>query len=186
MSLVNPPKNKKVLGCKWVFKRKTDGSNVRYKARLVAKGYSQVQGVDFNDVFSPVVKHTSIRLLLGIVASKNLELEQMDVKTAFLMAIWEEIFMSQPEGLPDFENLTEPQTEPTRVCRLNKSLYGLKQSPRQWYKKFDAFMVSVNFSRSNYDSCVYLKKLDDGSLCIYFFMWMTFLLRRPIWGKLSG
>jgi len=149
---------------------------VHYKARLVAKGYSQVQGVDFNEVFFPVMKYTSIRLLLGIVASKNLELEQMDVKTAFLHGdLEEEIFMSQPEGLPDFENLTEPQTEPTRVCQLNKSVYGPKQSPRQWYKKFDAFMVSINFSRSNYDSCVYLKKLDDGSF-VYLLLYVDDIL----------
>jgi ATP-binding cassette subfamily B (MDR/TAP) protein 1 len=83
--------------------------------------------------------------------------------------------MSQPEGLPNFENLTEPQTEPTRVCRLNKSLYGLKQSPRQWYKKFNAFMVSVNFSRSNYDSCVYLKELDDESF-VYLLLYVDDIL----------
>jgi hypothetical protein len=124
-------KSKKVIGCKWVFKRKTDGSNVRYKARLVAKGYSQVQGVDFNEVFSPVVKRTSIRVLLALVASKNLELEQMDVKTAFLHGdLEEEIFMCQPEGLPELEKLAEPNRDPNskfpRVCRLKKSLYGLK------------------------------------------------------------
>ena len=97
-SLVELPKSKKVIGCKWVFKRKTDGSNARYKARLVAKGYSQVQGVDFNEVFSPVVKHMSISVLLALVASKNLELEQMDVKTAFLHGdLEEEIFMCQPK-----------------------------------------------------------------------------------------
>ncbi|KAA3477583.1 Retrovirus-related Pol polyprotein from transposon TNT 1-94 [Gossypium australe] len=84
--LVKPPTRKKIIGCKWVFKKKKglDQGNTRYKVRLVAKGYNQVEGVDFHDVFSLVVNHTSIRALLALVASNNLELEQLDVKTAIL------------------------------------------------------------------------------------------------------
>jgi len=92
-TLVKPPSGKKIVGCKWVFKKKVDGSrpkSFRYKARLVAKGYSQVQGVDFNEVFSPVFKHTSIRVLLSLVTIKDFELEQLDVKTAFLHGDLEE------------------------------------------------------------------------------------------------
>ncbi|KAG8486717.1 hypothetical protein CXB51_020156 [Gossypium anomalum] len=101
------------------------------KARLVAKGYSQVPGVDFTDVFSPVVKHSSIRALLGIVAMHDLELEQLDVKTAFLHGeLEEDIYMQQPEGFTVSE-------KEDYVCLLKKSLYGLKQSPRQWYKRFN-------------------------------------------------
>ncbi|KAG8472304.1 hypothetical protein CXB51_034358 [Gossypium anomalum] len=101
------------------------------KARLVAKGYSQVPGVDFTDVFSPVVKHSSIRALLGIVAMYDLELEQLDVKTAFLHGeLEEDIYMQQPEGFTVSE-------KEDYVCLLKKSLYGLKQSPRQWYKRFN-------------------------------------------------
>ena len=100
--LVKPPKDKKIVGCKWVFKRKESSpgdEGVKYKARLVAKGYSQVPGVDFNEVFSPVVKHCSIRVLLALVAMFDLELEQLDVKTAFLHGDLEElIYMQQPEG----------------------------------------------------------------------------------------
>jgi len=96
----------------------------RYKARLVAKGFSQIPGVDYNDVFSPVLKHSSIRTFFGIVAMHNLELEQLDVKTAFLHGeLDEEIYMEQPEGF------IEPGKE-AFVCKLKKSLYGLKQSPR--------------------------------------------------------
>ena len=102
--------------------------------------------MDFNEVFSPVVKHTSIRVLLSLVAIKDLKLEQLDVKTAFLHGdLEEQIYMKQPEGF-------EVVGKENHVCLLKKSLYGLKQSPRQWYKKFDSFKVSINFSHSNYDS----------------------------------
>ena len=95
--LVKLPKGKKVVRCKWVFKKKEETLGVeepRYKARLVTKGYSQIPGVDFTDVFSPVVKHSSIRALLGIMAMHDLELEQLDVKTAFLHGeLEEDIYM---------------------------------------------------------------------------------------------
>ena len=98
---------------------------VRYKTRLVAKGYLQREGINFSKVFSPVVRHTSIRILLSIVAAQDLELEQMDVKTAFLHGQLDEtIYMEQPPGF------REPGSE-GKVCLLQKSLYGLKQSPRQ-------------------------------------------------------
>ncbi|KAH7550154.1 hypothetical protein JRO89_XS13G0144400 [Xanthoceras sorbifolium] len=170
--LVKPPKDKKIVGCKWVFKRKEGIPGVedaKYKARLVAKGYSQVHGVDFNDVFSPVVKHSSIRVLLALVAMHNLELEQLDVKTAFLHGELEEtIYMQQPEGF-------EIEGKKDHVCLLKKSLYGLKQSPRQWYKRFDSFMVGHGYSRSQYDSCVYFRKLKDGSF-VYLLLYVDDML----------
>ncbi|KAL5740548.1 hypothetical protein ACOSQ2_029728 [Xanthoceras sorbifolium] len=170
--LVKPPKDKKIVGCKWVFKRKEGIPGVedaKYKARLVAKGYSQVHGVDFNDVFSPVVKHSSIRVLLALVAMHNLELEQLDVKTAFLYGELEEtIYMQQPEGF-------EIEGKKDHVCLLKKLLYGLKQSPRQWYKRFDSFMVGHGYSRSQYDSCVYLRKLKDGSF-VYLLLYVDDML----------
>uniref|UniRef100_A0A2N9FA36 CCHC-type domain-containing protein n=1 Tax=Fagus sylvatica TaxID=28930 RepID=A0A2N9FA36_FAGSY len=129
----------------------------RFKARLVAKGYSQRHGIDYDEVFSPVVRHTSIRAVLALVADQDLELEQLDVKTAFLHGnLEEEIFMVQPEGFkqPGTENL---------VCRLKKSLYGLKQSPRQWYKRFDSYMIQIGYTRCEYDCCVYVRILEDGS-----------------------
>jgi hypothetical protein len=125
--LVKLPKNKKPIRCKWIFKRKegiSPNEPARYKARLVAKGYSQILGTDYNDVFSLVVKHSSIHTLFSIVAMHDYELEQLDVKTAFLHGeLEEDIYMNQSEGFVILgkENL---------VCRLKKSLYGLKQSPR--------------------------------------------------------
>ncbi|KAG8473176.1 hypothetical protein CXB51_035117 [Gossypium anomalum] len=145
---VKLPKGKKVVRCKWVFKKKGETPGVeepRYKARLVAKGYSQIPRVNFTDVFSPVVKHSLIRALLGIVAMNVLELQQLDVKTVFLHGeLEDDIYMQQPEGF------TVSKKE-DYVCLLKKSLYGLKQSPRQWYKRFDSFMTSHDFKRTAKD-----------------------------------
>eukprot|EP00252_Welwitschia_mirabilis_P023365 TRINITY_DN6582_c0_g1_i12.p1 TRINITY_DN6582_c0_g1~~TRINITY_DN6582_c0_g1_i12.p1 ORF type:complete len:148 (-),score=33.39 TRINITY_DN6582_c0_g1_i12:379-822(-) len=132
--LVPFPKGKRPLRSRWVYviKQEANGGQ-RYKAGLVVKGYSQKPGIDFTEIFSPIVKHTSIRILFGMVACLDLELEQLDIKTTFLHGdLEEEIYMHVPEGL-EVENRN-------LVCRLRKSLYGLKQAPRQWYKKFDDFM----------------------------------------------
>jgi len=169
---VKPPKDQKVIGCKWVFKKKDGSPGVdaaHYKVRLVAKGFSPREGIHFNEVFSPVVKHSSIRLLLAIVALFDLELEQLDVKTAFLHGdLEEQIYMNQPK---DF--VVEGKED--HACLLKKSLYGLKQSPRQWYKKFNSFMIGHNYSRSNYDSCVYHKKLLDGTY-VYLLLYVDDML----------
>ena len=121
--LIEKPKYQKTVGCKWIFMYKPGIPGVedkRYKGRLVAKGYSQKEGIDYNEVFSLVVKHVSIRLMLSIVVNKDFELEQLDVKTAFLHGNLEErILMDQQEGYvkPGDEN---------KVYLLRKSLYGLK------------------------------------------------------------
>jgi hypothetical protein len=120
--------------------------------------------VDYNDVFSPVVKHSSTRTFFGIVAMRDLELEQLDVKTAFLHGeLEEEIYMDQPEGfiVPGKEDL---------VCNLKRSLYGLKQSPRQWYKRFDSFMLSHGFKRSEFDSCVYIKFVNGSPIYLLLYV----------------
>ncbi|GMP53679.1 hypothetical protein CsSME_00019075 [Camellia sinensis var. sinensis] len=170
--LVQLPKGKKAIGCKWVYTKKEGipgRDNIRFKARLVAKGYAQKEGIDYNEVFSPVVKHTSIRILLALVAQFDLELAQLDVKTAFLHGdLEEEIYMSQPDGfkIAGKENW---------ACKLNKSLYGLKQSPRQWYKRFDRFMMETEYTRSQFDHCVYFRKLPDGSF-IYLLLYVDDML----------
>ena len=170
--LTSLPKGKKAIGCKWVYAKKEgfpDKSGVRYKARLVAKGYAQKEGIDYNEVFSPVVKHSSIRILLALVAQLDLELVQLDVKTAFLHGdLEEEIYMTQPEGF-------KVAGKEKMVCKLDKSLYGLKQSPRQWYKRFDKFMMGQRYTRSKYDDCVYLRKLRDGSY-IYLLLYVDDML----------
>ena len=149
------PKGQKVVGCKWIFKRKGEIPGVqktRYKARLVAKGFTQVKGVNYNEIFAPMVKHCSIIILMSIANQFKLHLEQLDVKTAFLHGDLEEtIYMRQPEGFAVDD----------RVCFLQKSLYGLKQSPRQWYKKFDDFLIKMEFKRCSYDNCVYVLHQED-------------------------
>ena len=109
---------------------------------LVGKGYSQVEGIGFHEIFSPVVKLVSTRTVLALTALLNLELEQLDVKTTFLHGdLDEDTYMEQPEGFVQGHNKI-------LVFKLRKSLYGLRQSLRQWYKKFDSFMVSQNFIKS--------------------------------------
>jgi ATP-binding cassette subfamily B (MDR/TAP) protein 1 len=120
--LVELPRNRKAVSCKWVFRLKqvSDSSDPKYKARIVAKGFRQEYGVDFDKILSPVVKLSTLRFLLGVVVHEDLELLQLDVKTTFLHGdLDEEIYMEQPQGFasPGREHL---------VCRLRKSLYGLK------------------------------------------------------------
>jgi hypothetical protein len=158
--VVHLPLKKKTIKCKWIFKRKegmAPSEHARYKARLVAKGFSQIPRIDCTSVYSPVMKHSSIRTFPNLVAMHNYELEQLDVKTVFLHGdLEEDIYTDQPEGF------VVPRKE-DYVCRLKKSLYGLKQSPIQWYKKFDSFMISNGFQRSQYDSCVYLKFVNGSA-----------------------
>jgi transposase InsO family protein len=160
--LVKLPKGKRALKNKWVFRCKIEPnrSQPRYKARLVVKGFSQKKGIDFDEIFSPVVKMSSIRVVLSLAAKMNLEIEQLDVKTAFLHGdLEEEIYMEQPEGF-------SAKGKEHLVCRLKKSLYGLKQAPRLWYKKFDSFMVDHGYDRTTSDHCVFVKKFSDGEFII--------------------
>ena len=139
--LVSLPPGRKLVQCKWVFCKNVydDGKNCKYNSILVAKGFSQVQGVDYHETFSPVENMDSIRLVLAIVASKHWEVNHMDVKSDFLHGyINEEIYMNNTKGYI---------LDPTFICKLQKSLYGLKQAPRSWYAKMDAFLLSQNFQR---------------------------------------
>ena len=133
-TLVNLPPGKTTIGSKWVMKtkRNADGSTNKYKARLVAKGFSQKQGIDYDEVFAPVVKYSSLRALLAIANQYDLEVHQMDVKSAYLNGeVGNELYMRQPEGYVD-------PKQPGKVCKLNKSLYGLKQSARCWNVVIDS------------------------------------------------
>jgi hypothetical protein len=167
--LVENPSGRKPIQNRWVYKIKRDShGGIKFKARLVAKGFSQRPGIDYNETYSPVVKHDSIRTILSLSAVLDLELLQLDVKTAFLNGeITEELYMDQPSGFKE---------DNQKVCLLKKSLYGLKQASRAWNLKFNHFLVEYGFTRSGADSCVYFQKdenhttiiaiwVDDGLLC---------------------
>jgi hypothetical protein len=151
-TLVPLPPGRQPIGSKWVFKvkRTADGSVDRYKARLVAKGFSQRAGVDYTETFAPVAKFSAIRALLSMAAYYDFELHQMDVKTAFLNGdLDHDIYMIQPEGFvtPGLEHL---------VCKLRKSLYGLKQAGRAWYQKIHQVLIDLGFHSLHADTCVYV------------------------------
>ncbi|GJV31553.1 retrovirus-related pol polyprotein from transposon TNT 1-94 [Tanacetum coccineum] len=163
--LVDLPPGCKPLGYKWIFKKKmkADGTVDKYKARVVIQGFRQREGLDYFDTYSPVTRITSIRTIIAIAALRNLEIHQMDVKTAFLNGdLEEEIYMNQPEGF------IAPGQE-GKVCRLVKSLYGLKQAPKQWHQKFDHTMLESGFKINECDKCVYVKDTSAGYviLCLY-------------------
>nr|AAP54028.1 retrotransposon protein, putative, Ty1-copia subclass [Oryza sativa Japonica Group] len=163
--VVERPYGCKPVGCKWVFKKKLrpDGTIEKYKARLVAKGYTQKEGEDFFDTYSPVARLTTIRVLLALAASHGLLVHQMDVKTAFLNGeLEEEIYMDQPDGY-----VLEGQEG--MVCKLLKSLYGLKQAPKQWHEKFDITLTSAGFVVNEADKCVYYRYGGGEGviLCLY-------------------
>ncbi|GKD05283.1 retrotransposon protein, putative, ty1-copia subclass, partial [Tanacetum coccineum] len=161
----NHPTGQKLVSCKWLFKIKEGIEGVqkpRYKARLVARGFTQRACIDYNEVFSLVVRHTSIQVILALTMCKDYKLEQLDVKTEFLHGNLEEmIYMRQSPGYE----------QGNKVCLLKKSIYGLKQSPRQWYRRFDEYMLRNGFKRSSYDSCVYYRSYVPGGY-IYLFLYV--------------
>ena len=126
--LVPRPKEKNVIGTKWVFRNKLneDGKVTRSKARLVCKGYAQVEGIDFEETYAPVARMESIRMILAYASSKNIKVYQMDVKSTFLNGeLEEDVYIEQPKGFAE---------KGDDVCRLRKALYGLNQVPRAWYE----------------------------------------------------
>ncbi|CAM8884098.1 unnamed protein product [Rhodiola kirilowii] len=168
--LVELPEGYKQVGCKWIFKTKHDskGNIERYKARLVAKGFAQKDGIDYNETFSLVSRKDSFRIIMALVAHYDLELHQMDVKTAFLNGnLEEEVYMSQPEGFI-------AQGKEHMVCKLNRSIYGLKQASRQWYLKFNDTIISFGFKENIVDQCIYLKV--SGSKFIFLILYVDDIL----------
>ena len=149
---------KKPVPTKWVFKIKRDkkGRIEKYKARVVAKGFKQVPGRDFGEVYAPVSRHTTLRMLLGVVTAQDLELQQLDVQTAFLNGeLEEEIYLLPPPGV---EN-------DGKVWRMNKALYGLKQAARAWHSKLKDALLSLGLQQSATDQSLFVRR-DKGS-CTY-------------------
>jgi hypothetical protein len=147
------PKGAKIVGCKWVYKMKCDSNeNIeRFKARLVAKDFTQREGIDYTETFSPVSCKDSLRIIMMLVVYYDLELYQMDVKTTFLNGdLLENAYMAQPKGFA-------VKGKEHMGCHLRKSIYGLKQASRQWYLKFDETIRCFGFKENEEDNCIYAK-----------------------------
>jgi len=163
--LVDLPEGKDAIGLKWVYKTKynEDGSVQRYKARLVAKGYSQQLDVDFNETFALVVHMETIRTVLALAAQLELQIFQLDVKSAFLNGeLKEEVYVKQPQCF-------EVEGKEGKVYKLHKALYGLKQAPRAWNNKIDAYFLQNGFVKSPSEPSLYVKRSGANFLmvCLY-------------------
>ena len=158
--LVELPNRVKAIGCKWVFKTKKDslGNIEKYKARLIAKGFTQKEGIDYKETFSLVSKKDSFHIIMALVTHFDLELQQIDVKTAFLNGdLKEEVYMILPKGFSssDGQHL---------VCKLKKSIYGKKQASRQWYLKFYEVISLFGSVAKIMDQCTY-QKVSGSKIC---------------------
>jgi hypothetical protein len=160
--LVPRAKDKNVIGTKWVYGNKLneDGQVTRNKVRLSCKGYAQVEGIDFEEAFAPIVRIEEIRLFLAHECSKNIIVYQMDLKSAFLNGeLEEEVYIEQPEGFQLSGNTDY-------VCKLKKALYGLKQAPRAWYSRLDKYLQQARFRKGSADNNIYIKVSQDSILLI--------------------
>ncbi|KAK8613675.1 hypothetical protein V6N13_101432 [Hibiscus sabdariffa] len=169
-TLVEQPEGIKPIGCKWVFKKKTnmDGNVQTYKGRLVAKGFRQIHGVDYDETFSLVAMIKSIRILLAVAAFHDYEIWQMDVKTAFLNGkLEEDVYMTQPEGFVTPEDAG-------KVCKLQRSIYGLKQASRSWNLRFNEAIQEFGFIRNEDEPCVYKK--FSGSIVSFLVLYVDDIL----------
>ncbi|KAJ9541861.1 hypothetical protein OSB04_028367 [Centaurea solstitialis] len=168
--LTDFPQHSSAVGRKWVFKKKTDmdGNVHTFKARLVAKGFTQTHGIDYDETFSPVAMLKSIKIPMAISAYFNYEIWQMDVKTAFLNGkLTEDVYMEQPEGFIDPKN-------PNKVCKLLKSICGLKQASQSWNLHFDERIKEFGFTKSEFEPCVYTK--FSGSIVTFLVLYVDDIL----------
>ena len=158
--LVDKPSDRNVVQCKWVYKLKNGGDNVRYKARLVAKGYSQSYGIDYFETFSPVARLSTVRMLIALSVQLDLNIDHFDVTTAFLHGdLQEQVYMTQPGFF------VKPGQE-AKVCLLQKAIYGLKQSSRAWNKKVNEILKEIGYNRSKIEPCLFWKKFQNNSIVI--------------------
>jgi hypothetical protein len=165
-TLVDPPRDVNVIGTKWGFKNKQgeDGEIMRNKARLVAQCFSQVEGLDFGETFTPIARLEAIRILLAFAVSKGFKLYQIDVKSDFLNGvIKEEVYVRQPPG---FENPKYPD----RVYKLLKALYGLKQVSRAWYARLKSFLLEHGYVIGSVDKTLFTLNHGTDFLLVQIYM----------------
>jgi hypothetical protein len=160
-----------VVSSRWIFRIKhvVDGSIEKYKEIFVAHGFSQKEGIDYEETFSPVARYTSIKTIIALAAKMKWKLHQMDVKTTFLKGvIEEEVYIEKPQGL-------EVEDRKSHVCKLRKALYGLKQAPRAWYGQIENFLTSLGFTKSKVDSNLYFKVMNDELVILLLYVDDLFL-----------
>jgi hypothetical protein len=160
--LTNLPSGAKTIGLKWIFKTKLNenGEVEKYKARLVAKGYSQQYGVDYTEVFAPVARWDTIRMVISLAAQKGWNVYQLDVKSAFLHGeLNEQVFVDQPQGYVK-------KGDELKVYKLKRALYGLKQAPRAWYSRIEAYFTKEGFEKCPYEHTLFVKQSETGNILI--------------------
>ena len=156
-SLVDRPKGRKVIKCRWVFDQKSDG---RKRARLVAKGFSQVEGIDYDEIFSPVVRYETFRLVIALAALEGWHMSGLDVRKAFLYGdLDEEIYMEQPEGF-------SAKGKQGKVMLLHKAIYGLKQAALSWWKALTKSTKAMGWVRLTSDAGVFFYEDSNGRFCV--------------------
>jgi hypothetical protein len=152
------PPNVTPVGFKWVFVRKWDANNmvVRYKARLVAQGFTQRPGIDYDETYSPVMSGTTFRYLISLAAGLNLKMQMMDVVTAYLYgSLDSKIYMKVPDGL---RILRAKSNRNMYIVKLQRALYGLKQSGRMWYNRLSKFLLKKGYVNNPDSPCVFIRK----------------------------
>lgn len=155
------PRGANILPVKWVFKQKTNENGVRiqFKARITPKGFKQKHGVDYFEVFAHTGKYKTLRIALALAAGRDMEIKQFDVPSAFVRAgLDEEVYMEMPEGYE----------QRGMVCHLQKSLYGLKQSPRNWYRLLSSFILTLGWKATVSDPCLFFRHSATNRLMLLF------------------
>jgi hypothetical protein len=172
-AVVPRPHGKSVVTSKWLYKIKhaTDGSVEKFKARFVARGFSRKEGIDYDEIFAPVDRYASIRIIISLAAVFGWKLHQMDVKTVFFNGeVEQEVYIKQPKRFVI-------HGKESHVCKLKKALYGLKQALRAWYRRIDSFLQSLGFTKSIADPNLHIKIVQNHLVILVLYVDDLFLTR---------